>query len=1413
MSATKKQQKEFISFIIAGAQEVEEQTGILVPVTLAQAALESGWGLKTPKDKNTGAESNNLFGVKSRLDTNGNPTQESVLSDSKEYENGKWVWRPSYFVKYNTKKDSVLGRIDFFTRSDKYKKVREATDPITAFKELKNAGYATDPNYVNLLTGVLNTIGDYGKYDILVEDVIGNETKSINSDTLKSFYTLVSKYKNASYDSKTKNVQIEGKVYKKTTSTTHPIPDGTYYLDKSSNKSYIKNNDSPYSSDSPTEPVKRKQINSVPPWYKKAKDIDDNKKPVWNSLDKSITVINNGKKITYYPGEYFNLSGENYVEDYSEGRYKYTRYLDGLQHDPHRMKTINFKQDYTVIIRKKTHYAATQSNKNKENYLKVYQINDFTSITTSHHIENKGSASVTIRGGTKVVVADKRDVDDKGNARWKSTFDELIMSFNSIEREFRGVWKGIEYNDIQRLREAKYNWSIAEKCDFEPMDEVHIFSKSPVKNQDGYYDFKKIFFGYVTEVNKSFNTSNGPTISIQAVDQIRLLELSRVIVQGNAPGTETAGTAYRYDGAGNFIIEDDPQTYSDLDINDYNPQTETFGRIKSQNVPFQNIFAFIYLHEIIIRNCIAAGIPIEFLKDRIEEINRFPFFSDLNGKAELFNSEFKNRDQICKEGAQKLNVEFFCDEEGKVVLKIPTYNVGINRKPENNLGIDAKVVYDEGITTRYMKVGSEKINPANDSEYTYVPAKNETLWEIARRFYGDASMWHQVTKLNPSVVAYNGGNSYVVAGQTIVVKDKKTDKKSVESLFSDDRYKGENSFTLSSITDEYIPVIYPEEIIDFSFKDSDNGIYTSAQVTISTPLMDASMKGMPPAVTRSVADFDLIRKFGTRVLPVNGTTIPSSGEAAEVYAALLIMRSLAMRYTANIRMIENPNIKIGMPIRLFLYDEHLFTEIYRVDKNNDASMSQAIFYVEGISRSINVKDVSTMTLTLKAGRMAGIPSIYDKATELYRYFHDDVLIDGKTKQQSLQILNKEAVDSNSFNLSGSEGRYVLQSLKSIEQVTKEVYGNRSDYGKNKSNYADRIKQLNKQAKTMDVSNSTTLVDFKKDLKTSQVILLPEDANDLYIVKKEDNVGSIIHKVYQNNVDYMEAIEKYINFLKVKNPSFTGEINVGQALISPVNNSSYSVLYGDNIGSIIYRMYVGAKNFKETYAKDFSVFIAELNKLNQGLSYGKLKSFSNLLNDLVTGMQIIVPNVLNVSIGFSEDDISITSYNAKLSWNIYPDNTPVSSYTVFWAAKGKSFQSKKVDIGSSTTIDGLSENTEYDFYIKAVDEKGNQNIKTKKISKKTKISIVATKSLIGSDRVTINFTVPKNSENIETYKVRYGKSTNALSSEVTFVSDTTSKVVTGLDASTTYYFCVYGLDDEGNEVAESKIVNATTTKEE
>jgi flagellar protein FlgJ len=178
-----KKQK-FINLVLDGAQEVQRSTGMFASVTIAQAIHETGWGRSTPKDKDNGSESYNLFGRKAK---NG---ENYVTSKTWEVYDGKRVEIYAKFKKFNSYTDSVLDRSGFL-KSQYYQKACKATNPMDACDFLiktgvfgtngKEIGYATDPSYSDLLKKIINS-NNLTQYDLPKED---EEEMAIKDDFIK----------------------------------------------------------------------------------------------------------------------------------------------------------------------------------------------------------------------------------------------------------------------------------------------------------------------------------------------------------------------------------------------------------------------------------------------------------------------------------------------------------------------------------------------------------------------------------------------------------------------------------------------------------------------------------------------------------------------------------------------------------------------------------------------------------------------------------------------------------------------------------------------------------------------------------------------------------------------------------------------------------------------------------------------------------------------------------------------------------------------------------------------------------------------------------------------------------------------------------------------------------------------------
>ena len=176
LSEIDQNQRHFLSAIKQGAMDGAKE-GILPSITAAQAILESGWG----SSELAKAPNNNLFGIKDSEDWHG----EIVTVPTQEFLNGDYITVNAAFRKYATWNDSVVDHAKFFTstewRKNNYRKVVNETDYRIAAQELKNAGYATDPNYPGKLIRLIEAYKLY-EWDAMCNNSISTvENEGVES--------------------------------------------------------------------------------------------------------------------------------------------------------------------------------------------------------------------------------------------------------------------------------------------------------------------------------------------------------------------------------------------------------------------------------------------------------------------------------------------------------------------------------------------------------------------------------------------------------------------------------------------------------------------------------------------------------------------------------------------------------------------------------------------------------------------------------------------------------------------------------------------------------------------------------------------------------------------------------------------------------------------------------------------------------------------------------------------------------------------------------------------------------------------------------------------------------------------------------------------------------------------------------
>lgn len=149
-------QKKFVSKLIPAVLKAYADTGVKPSVSLAQAGIESGWGTS-----GLAKGGNNLYGMKAGSKWKGNIYSAST----KEYGSGGSYTIKSGFRAYGSWDQSVQDYVKTMT-GGRYDKALKANNYYDAVVAIKNAGYASDPNYVKHITGTIT------KYNLQALDAI-----------------------------------------------------------------------------------------------------------------------------------------------------------------------------------------------------------------------------------------------------------------------------------------------------------------------------------------------------------------------------------------------------------------------------------------------------------------------------------------------------------------------------------------------------------------------------------------------------------------------------------------------------------------------------------------------------------------------------------------------------------------------------------------------------------------------------------------------------------------------------------------------------------------------------------------------------------------------------------------------------------------------------------------------------------------------------------------------------------------------------------------------------------------------------------------------------------------------------------------------------------------------------------------
>lgn len=146
--------EDFVRRLMPAAVAAGKRMGLPPEAMLAQAALETGWGKKIIGPKNSDS-SHNLFGIKADNSWN----NEKKWVNTLEYEQGIAVKVKAPFRAYSSFNDSFNNYVDFLHENPRYGNALQQTgSPKQYFKELQQAGYATDPKYADKLSSIFDTV-------------------------------------------------------------------------------------------------------------------------------------------------------------------------------------------------------------------------------------------------------------------------------------------------------------------------------------------------------------------------------------------------------------------------------------------------------------------------------------------------------------------------------------------------------------------------------------------------------------------------------------------------------------------------------------------------------------------------------------------------------------------------------------------------------------------------------------------------------------------------------------------------------------------------------------------------------------------------------------------------------------------------------------------------------------------------------------------------------------------------------------------------------------------------------------------------------------------------------------------------------------------------------------------------------
>jgi peptidoglycan hydrolase FlgJ len=144
---------EFVNKMLPAIRRAAGALGINPLGMLAQAALETGWGQRMPRNAD-GSSSFNMFGIKAGDEWAG----ARAAAGTVEVSNGVATPRRTAFRAYSSIEESVNDFANLLKNSPRYRDAVAAGVDVQAYiAGIGKSGYATDPEYANKLKQILSS--------------------------------------------------------------------------------------------------------------------------------------------------------------------------------------------------------------------------------------------------------------------------------------------------------------------------------------------------------------------------------------------------------------------------------------------------------------------------------------------------------------------------------------------------------------------------------------------------------------------------------------------------------------------------------------------------------------------------------------------------------------------------------------------------------------------------------------------------------------------------------------------------------------------------------------------------------------------------------------------------------------------------------------------------------------------------------------------------------------------------------------------------------------------------------------------------------------------------------------------------------------------------------------------------------